>query len=97
MAMKRTAERLEHVTQHMRSTIAPTVDGRFAEPKRWDLVLANGRVIDPASGTDAILNVAIAGDRIAAVGPADEVDPEELRRMRRMLDEAVGERQTGDA
>jgi len=35
-----------------------------------DLLLAGGRVIDPASGTDAILDVAITAGRIAAVGAA---------------------------
>jgi dihydroorotase len=34
-----------------------------------DLVLTGGRVIDPASGTDAVLDVAFAGGRVAAVGP----------------------------
>lgn len=35
-----------------------------------DLLLVGGRVIDPASGTDAQMDVAIDGGRIAAVGPA---------------------------
>ena len=39
-------------------------------------------MIDPASGTDAVLNVAIAGDRIAAVGPPEEVNPEHARESR---------------
>lgn len=34
----------------------------------FDLVLRGGRVIDPASGLDGIADVAIRGDRIAAVG-----------------------------
>lgn len=34
-----------------------------------DLVLKGGRVIDPASGRDEVADVAVAGDRIAAVGP----------------------------
>ena len=33
----------------------------------YDIVLANGRVIDPASGLDAIRDVAITGGKIAAV------------------------------
>lgn len=37
-----------------------------------DLVLRNGRVIDPETGTDRLCDVAIDGDRIAAVG---EVGP----------------------
>jgi N-acyl-D-aspartate/D-glutamate deacylase len=34
----------------------------------YDLVLRGGRVIDPESGLDAVRDVAIAGDRVAAVG-----------------------------
>lgn len=33
-----------------------------------DLILAGGRVIDPATGTDRVADVAFAGGRIAAVG-----------------------------
>ncbi len=39
-------------------------------PPGCDLLLVGGRVIDPASGTDALLDVAITGDRITAVGNA---------------------------
>ena len=35
----------------------------------YDLVLKGGRVIDPAAGRDEVTDVAVAGDRIAAVGP----------------------------
>jgi dihydroorotase len=35
------------------------------------LLIANGRVIDPASGRDAVADVAIAGDHIVAIGKAD--------------------------
>jgi dihydroorotase len=35
----------------------------------YDIVLRNGRVVDPASGLDAIRNVAIAGRKIAAISP----------------------------
>ena len=38
-----------------------------AQTRRYDLVIRGGRVIDPASGLDAIRDVAIAGGRIAAV------------------------------
>lgn len=34
---------------------------------QFTLVINNGRVIDPASGTDALLNVGVDGDRIAAI------------------------------
>jgi N-acyl-D-aspartate/D-glutamate deacylase len=33
----------------------------------YDVVLANGRVIDPETGLDAVRNVGIKGDKIAAV------------------------------
>ena len=35
----------------------------------FDLVLRGGRVIDPAAGCDEITDVAVAGGKIAAVGP----------------------------
>src|ERR1700690_1852588 len=38
--------------------------------QQYDLVLANGRVMDPASGLDAIRNVAIRDGKIAAVSAA---------------------------
>jgi len=34
----------------------------------YDVVLRGGRVIDPESGLDAVRDVAVAGDRVAAVG-----------------------------
>ena len=40
----------------------------MAPDMQYDLVLTGGRVIDPASGTDRITDVAFVGDRIAAVG-----------------------------
>jgi dihydroorotase len=35
---------------------------------QYDLVLAGGTVLDPASATDELLDVAVTGDRIAAIG-----------------------------
>ena len=40
----------------------------------FDLLLRGGRVIDPATGTDAHLDVAISDGRIAAIEPAMEPD-----------------------
>lgn len=40
-----------------------------AQPQ-YDLLLRGGRVIDPKNGIDARMDVAIRGDRIAAVAPA---------------------------
>ena len=37
--------------------------------KMWDLLIAGGRVIDPASSFDAIADVAVSGGRVAAVAP----------------------------
>ncbi len=36
----------------------------------YDLVIRNGRVVDPESGLDAVRNVGIRGSRIAALSPA---------------------------
>ncbi|MDX2056163.1 MAG: amidohydrolase family protein [Gemmatimonadales bacterium] len=38
-----------------------------AAETRYDLVLAGGRVIDPGSGLDSVLNVGIIGDSVAAL------------------------------
>jgi dihydroorotase len=46
----------------------------------YEIVLKGGRVIDPASGTDAILDIAILGDKIAAVG-ADLPAPSGARKV----------------
>src|SRR5258706_3226517 len=35
----------------------------------FDLIIRNGRVIDPSVGLDAVHDVAIAGGKIAAVSP----------------------------
>jgi len=43
---------------------------RGDQDSRFDLVLRGGRVLDPARGIDAVMDVAIAGGRIAAVAPA---------------------------
>ncbi|MDR3537135.1 MAG: amidohydrolase/deacetylase family metallohydrolase [Acetobacteraceae bacterium] len=40
-----------------------------ALPGAYDLVLKGARVIDPATGTDGILDVAVSEGKIAAVGP----------------------------
>jgi N-acyl-D-aspartate/D-glutamate deacylase len=37
------------------------------DSETYDIVLANGRVIDPETGLDAVRNVGIVGDKIAAV------------------------------
>jgi len=37
------------------------------------LLISNGRVIDPASGTDARRDILLDGDRIAAVAPSGQL------------------------
>ena len=39
------------------------------KPPAFDLVLRGGRVIDPARGVDAVLDIAVRGGRIAQVEP----------------------------
>jgi len=63
------------------SLCAVCLAGQPAPP--YDIVLRNGHVIDPASGLDAIRNVAIAGRKIAAVSAdplrgAVEIDATDL-------------------
>jgi N-acyl-D-glutamate deacylase len=38
-----------------------------AAPETYDVVLMNGRVMDPASGLDSIRHIGITGGRIAAI------------------------------
>ncbi|URI09342.1 dihydroorotase [Aquincola tertiaricarbonis] len=40
------------------------------------ILIQGGRVIDPASGRDEITDVAIASDRIVAIGPAGDFQPD---------------------
>ena len=46
-----------------------------ALPGAFDIVLKGGRVIDPATGTDATLDVAISDGKIAAVGADLPIPP----------------------
>src|SRR6202041_2264528 len=41
--------------------------GRAADDERYDLVIANGRVMDPESGLDAVRNMGISGGKIRAM------------------------------
>ncbi|MBQ1764819.1 MAG: dihydroorotase, partial [Aquincola sp.] len=40
------------------------------------ILIQGGRVIDPASGRDEVTDVAIASDRIVAIGPAGDFQPD---------------------
>src|SRR5579863_8030069 len=41
--------------------------GRPADDGKYDVVIANGRVMDPESGLDAVRNVGISGGKIRAI------------------------------
>jgi dihydroorotase len=52
------------------------VAAAHAQP-RYDLLLKGGHVIDPLNGVDAVMDVAVAGGKIAAV--RSDINPEEAR------------------
>jgi dihydroorotase len=47
-----------------------TVRARPSPDSRFDLLLRGGRVLDPARGLDAVMDVAVAAGRVAAVAPS---------------------------
>jgi dihydroorotase len=49
-------------------TFAAGVAAVAAQARRYDIVIKGGRVIDPASGLDAVRDVAVAQGRIASIG-----------------------------
>ncbi len=49
---------------------APRSARAQSAPQLYDVVIANGRVVDPASKRDAVLNVGIADGKIAAISRA---------------------------
>jgi dihydroorotase len=53
----------------MRLVAAALMLACVAQAQEFDVVIANGRVMDPASGTDAVLQVGIRGGKIAAISP----------------------------
>src|SRR5689334_22289207 len=46
---------------------------------QYDLLLQGGHVIDPKNGIDRQMDVAITGDKIAAVAP--EIDPSKTKKL----------------
>src|SRR5260221_12102440 len=53
-----------------------TSDGKIAKLKpAYDVVVAGGRVVDPANGVDGIRDIGIKKGRIAAVAPKLEAGP----------------------
>jgi dihydroorotase len=59
----------QRYSKHMRVLLFfLAISPLLAQP--FDLVLANGRVMDPESGLDAVRNVGITAGKIAAISPA---------------------------
>ena len=49
--------------------LAAALPGCLVTPTTGDIAIVGGRVMDPASDTDAVLNVLIRGDRVVALTP----------------------------
>jgi dihydroorotase len=57
------------VTSYRLAIPALCVLSAFAQAPQYDLLLKGGRVIDPKNNVDSVQDVAVRGDRIAAVAP----------------------------
>ena len=69
------------LNRHVRFTLAllgllVVVPAAHAQP-RYEILLKGGHVIDPLNGVDGVMDVAVAGGKIAAVRP--EINPAEAR------------------
>lgn len=62
-----------HYTKTLILVLATWCAGFVAHAQVYDIVLKGGRVMDPETGLDAIRNVGITGDRIAAISEVDLV------------------------
>lgn len=94
MSKRQHEGRLEQLTQHVAATSLgrrpgnPVADAALPASSTlsgsaaYDLVLAGGRVIDPESGTDAVLNIGIVGGQIVALGGTDVVCPADAAQVR---------------
>src|SRR5271157_3859784 len=51
----------------MRLVMAVLVLACVAWPQEFDVVIANGRVMDPASGLDGVRHIGIRGGKVAAI------------------------------
>jgi len=60
------------------AALASAAVARAAQSRRYDLIIKGGRVIDPAARLDAVRDVAIAGGRIAAIGPSISADAADM-------------------
>ena len=54
----------------MRLVMAAIALACMAWAQEFDMVIANGRVMDPASGLDAVRNIGIRGGKVAAISAA---------------------------
>ena len=61
------------------AALASAAVARAAQSSRYTLIIKGGRVIDPAARVDAVRDVAIAGGRIAAIGPSISADAADMR------------------
>ena len=60
------------------SSSRPAAHG-WQQPPQFDLLIKNGHVMDPGNGVDAVIDVAVAGTKIARV--AANIDPAQARRV----------------
>src|SRR5690606_28792690 len=58
---------------------SPGQSAAVGRPGMYDLVLAGGRVLDPASGYDAVADVAFEAGRVAAIGDLEGAESKERR------------------
>jgi dihydroorotase len=60
------------------AALASAAVARAAQSSRYTLIIKGGRVIDPAVRVDAVRDVAIAGGRIASIGPSISADAADM-------------------
>lgn len=53
----------------VRWSLLVLLSSAWLSAQQYDLVLEGGRVIDPSNGLDAVMDVAVSGNRIAAAAP----------------------------
>ena len=66
----RLTERLSAVVSGVLTTVVLCTNGAAAQETTYDLVLTNGRVMDPESGLDAVRNVGVSNGRVAVITTA---------------------------
>ncbi len=68
--MRKQLRRIQHLTLIGTLCFAALGPATLANGQTYDVVIRNGRVLDPESGLDGIRNVGITGNRIAAISTA---------------------------